>query len=208
MLGLSNSLSLIANISFIGAGLLGLILAIVVLVQRKQGEKKTGRRIADMESRANSEPGKTKPAWDVARVTLEEYFNRNLNQLAEIFWLSVIVMVFGFGIILLGVRQSILSPDKVSAALITALSGVLTEFIGATFLVLYRSIMKQALQYTTCLERMNSVGMAMQILDTIPDNAAADSLKDSTKVEVVKMLMQQANTPAIDPTAPDPNGNQ
>jgi hypothetical protein len=34
--------------------------------------------------------------------------------------------------------------------------------------------------------------MAMQILDTIPNNAKDDGLKNSTKAIVVKMLMQQA----------------
>ncbi|MCX6036967.1 MAG: hypothetical protein NTW99_03560 [Chloroflexi bacterium] len=32
----------------------------------------------------------------------------------------------------------------------------------------------------------------MQILDTIPNNAKDDGLKNSTKATVVKMLMQQA----------------
>lgn len=209
MLTLSDSLSVIANISFIAAFTLGLILAVMVLVQYRKGEVKTGERIANMEMRASNEPEKTKPSWDLAHVTLEEYFNRNLNQLAAIFWVCIIVMIFGFGVILVGIRQSILTPDKVTTAIITGLSGVLTEFVGATFLVIYRSIMKQAMEYITCLERMNSVGMAMQILDTIPDNAATDSLKDATKVEVVKMLMQQAATlTPTDPTTPDPSGNQ
>ena len=209
MLGLSNSLSIIANISFIAAFALGIVLAVMVLVQHRKGENKTGKRIADMEARAINEPERSKPTWDLARVTLEEYYNRNLTQLAAIFWLSVTVMLFGFGVILVGVRQSILTPDKISTALITGLSGVLTEFIGATFLVIYRSVMKQAMEYTTCLERMNSVGMAMQILDTIPDKATTDSLKDTTKVEVVKMLMQQAvTTEPSDPTAPAASGNK
>jgi hypothetical protein len=34
--------------------------------------------------------------------------------------------------------------------------------------------------------------MAMQILDTIPNNAKDDSLKNSTKAAVVKLLMQTA----------------
>ena len=52
--------------------------------------------------------------------------------------------------------------------------------------------MEQAINYTETLERINSVGMAMQILDTIPDDAVEENLKNSTKATVVKLLMQQA----------------
>lgn len=53
--------------------------------------------------------------------------------------------------------------------------------------------MEQAMKYTETLERINSVGMAMAILDTIPDSAQEGNLKNATKATVVKLLMQQAN---------------
>jgi len=92
----------------------------------------------------------------------------------------------------MGIVQAIHAPDSTLPAVITGLAGALTEFIGATFLFMYRSTMKQALDYTKMLERMNSVGMAMQILDTIPDDAQANNLKHATKASVVRMLMQQS----------------
>jgi hypothetical protein len=148
-------------------------------------------KIADAESKVQNEPEKTKPAWDLARVTLEAYFNRNLSQIASIFWLSAVVMFCGFLIIVWGVFQAIRHPDVTTPATISTLSGVVTEFIGATFLFIYRSTIQQAANYSKTLERINSVGMAMQILDTMPDNATQDNLKSKTKAIMVELLIRQ-----------------
>jgi hypothetical protein len=43
----------------------------------------------------------------------------------------------------------------------------LVEFIAATFLVIYRSTMDQARSYVAMLEKINAVGMSIQILDKI-----------------------------------------
>ena len=141
------------------------------------------------ESRAEREPDKIRPAWDLARTTLEAYFNRNLIQVTAIFWLSTVVMTAGFLVIILGVVLALISRQDSHLALVTILTGsagVVTELIGATFLFVYRSTVQQASSYTKTLERINSVGMAMQILDTIADDAQKDTLKES----VVKSLMQ------------------
>jgi nitrate reductase gamma subunit len=149
-------------------------------------------QVKKAEERLEKEPEKSKPAWDLARLTLETYFNRNLSQVFAIFWLSIIVMTSGFGIIIWGITQAIKAPDSTLPAVITGFAGVTTEIIGATFLIIYRSTMQQASTYTKTLERINSVGMAMQILDTMPNSAKQDTLKNLTKAEVIKMLMRQS----------------
>ena len=75
-------------------------------------------------------------------------------------------------------------------AWIGGIAGVITEFIGATFLFIYRSTVRQAASYNQTLERMNSVGMAMQILDSI--SGESKEMQDLTKAEIVKLLVQQS----------------
>ena len=153
----------------------------------------TRERLAIAESKAEAEPEKAKPAWDLASITLEAYFNQNLSQINYIFWLSVCVMIAGFAILIWGISQAIRSPDTFVPAAIASVAGVITEFIGATFLFVYRSTIQQASSYSRTLERMNSVGMAMQILDTMPDEANPDDLKSKTKAILVELLIQQAH---------------
>jgi sterol desaturase/sphingolipid hydroxylase (fatty acid hydroxylase superfamily) len=151
------------------------------------------KKLETAEKSARETPEKAKPAWDLARVTLEAYFNRNLTQVSAIFWLCAFVMVLGFGAMVWGIAQAVRFPDTIAPALLTAASGVLTELIGATFLFVYRATMAQAEHYTKTLERINAVGMAMQILDTLNDEAnKADSLKDQTKAAVVRALMRES----------------
>ncbi len=188
----------IVNDMAIGAIIIsGFILLIAVSsfspVQTRDTNRFFREKIAEAESKVDEEPTQVTPAWDLARVTLEAYFSRNLSQITAIFWLSVTVMVVGFAIIIWGISQAIQSPDSIVAASIAAGAGVITEFIGATFLFIYRSAIEQAINYSKTLERINSVGMAMKILDTMPDEAKPDDLKSKTKAKLVELLIQQAN---------------
>ena len=158
--------------------------------------------------RVEKEPEKAKPVWDLARVKLELYFDRNLSQINYIFWLSLGVMIVGFAFILYGISQAFTpiqeagtaqavaegvqsrtASSNVTPAIIGGIAGIITEFIGATFLFVYRSTIQQAVGYTRTLERINSVGMAMQILDSI--SKESKKLQDKTKAEIVKILLSQ-----------------
>jgi hypothetical protein len=162
-------------------------------------------------ARVQAEPEKVKPAWDLGRVKLEVYVNRNLSQIAYIFWLSVAVMTVGFVFILFGISRA-LSPGTMMAAaggatvggvtlaVVSTVAGIITEFIGATFLILYRSTIQQAAGYTKALERINAVGMAMQILDTL--SGESRELQDRTKAEIVKLLLIHGETD------PEPKGTK
>jgi hypothetical protein len=51
----------------------------------------------------------------------------------------------------------------------------------------FRSTMTQANQLMEVLERINPVGMAVQILDSIPEEES--ELKNSTRAEIVALLL-------------------
>jgi hypothetical protein len=154
--------------------------------------QRSREKIEEAESRVERQPEKAKPAWDLARATLEAYFNRNLSQVSWIFWLSVTVMFIGFVIVGVGIAQAMRFPNILAPATIASLAGIITEFIGATFLFIYRSTIQQAIDYSQTLERINSVGMAMQILDTMPDQTTPEDLKSKTKATLVELLVRQS----------------
>jgi hypothetical protein len=146
-----------------------------------------------------SQPEKAKPAWDVAKVTLESYFNRNLAQIRYIFVISIVVILVGFGIIAWGIVRAIQYPDDALPDAIATGAGVMVEIIGATLLKMYQSSINQAMSYTEILERINAVGMAMQILDTMNVGATENNLKDKVKADIIRSLMtQNASTYSIE----------
>ena len=156
-------------------------------LQRQKEIRDRQVRIGHLEQKAEQEPEKVRYAWDLARAKLETYFDRNLNQVRLIFYIAVGVMVAGFGFILWGLRVAIANPDRFKVTLIASAAGVVTQFIGLTFMAIYRSTMLQAAQFMSVLERINTVGMAVQILDAMKDDLG--DLKDATRVDIIRLLL-------------------
>jgi putative ubiquitin-RnfH superfamily antitoxin RatB of RatAB toxin-antitoxin module len=144
-------------------------------------------RIQQLQTKADEQPEKSKYAWEVAREKLEDYFDKNIAQVKAVFIVAIVVMSIGFLFIGWGLCLAILNPDRVKVALIASASGIITQFIGLTFMVIYKSTMTQAGNYMTVLENINRVGMAVGILDSMKDDAG--ELKDATRVDIIRLLL-------------------
>jgi len=172
--------------SVIGA-LAALITVGVAAYQGLAEQEAREQKIETVEQRLREHPEKPQLAWDLARVKLESYLDRNLSQVRSIYWLTLIVMLCGFGFVSYGLFQASQNPEKLPVSIVAAASGVLISFIGGSFLLIYRSILAQSKEYVTVLERINAVGMAVQVIATIPDESA--ELKSQTKAELAKQLL-------------------
>jgi TRADD-N domain-containing protein len=173
-----------------------IIVTALVTIQRFLQEAEARTRTKRVERRYEENPEKPQAAWDLARVKLELYVERNLSQVQSVFWLTVVVIAAGFILIVYGVAKLYASPTAIMPALVTAGAGVLVDFIGASILVIYKSTMAQAKGYVAILERINAVGMAVQILQSLPENGA---LREPTTAEVVKDLLQLYTTQVKNP---------
>lgn len=166
----------------------GSVIAIAIyIIQKSKEEFRKEQKIEAVEKRVQENPQETQAAWELARVKLESYLDRNLSQVRSIFWLTLLVMIGGFVLIGVGVYEAFQSAANFNASVLTTCSGVLVSFIGGTFLVLYKATMAQAKDFVSILERINAVGMSVQILGTI--NVSASALKDQTTAEVAKQLL-------------------
>ncbi|MEZ4466269.1 MAG: hypothetical protein R3F43_17895 [bacterium] len=87
----------------------------VISRARQSREALDASRIEAVEAASQGRPP-GEASWDVARVKLETYLNRNLDQVRAIFWLSTGVMVVGFLIIAGGVAAALLQPEGNTAA--------------------------------------------------------------------------------------------
>jgi hypothetical protein len=71
------------------------------------------------------------------------------------------------------------------------------SFIGGSLLLIYRSILAQSKDYVTVLERINAVGMAVQVIASIPDSN--EELKHNTTANLAKQLLSlYASSPLPD----------
>lgn len=155
-------------------------------------ETKVKEKIETIEKRASEHPTEARAAWDLARIKLESYLNRNLIHIRWIFILILFVMFVGFAIVVYGIIKIYESPETITPSIVTLASGVLIEFIASSFLIIYRSTMNQAKEYVNVLERINAVGMSVQILESIDKKNT--KLKDQTRSELVKELLSLYKT--------------
>jgi hypothetical protein len=143
-------------------------------------------KLAEATAKVRGSPEVARFAWDLARFKLEAYFDRNLYQVNLVFWVAVFVMLVGFCFVIAGVALSYTQPRLTPATEVASVAGIITQMIGATFMVIYRSTMAQANEFMSVLERINTVGMAVQVLDSLPDGT---DLKNATRANLAVLLL-------------------
>lgn len=171
-----------------GLGVLGAAMALAVVAYQSLLERQARQnKIEIVEELAREHPEKPQLAWDLARTKLESYLDRNLAQVRSIYWLTLLVMVCGFGFILYGLYEAFQSPDRLPVSIVASASGVIVSFIGGSLLLVYRSILAQSKDYVSVLERINAVGMAVQVIASISDTG--QDLRNTTTAELAKQLL-------------------
>jgi hypothetical protein len=188
------------TVQLIGVALsisVGVLAAVLSATKSAKQAKESEQKIEVVEQRVRDNPKEPQLAWELARVKLESYLNRHLSQVRSIFILTVFVMAVGFALIGVGASEAFREPGRFKASVLSSISGVLVSFIGGTFLVLYKSTMAQAKDYVTILERINAVGMSVQILELLDEGD--EELKHQTTAAVALQLlhMYSHNMPEV-----------
>jgi len=129
----------------------------------------------------------TTSEWEAARRKIQYYMHENLNQVRWIFWLTLVAMFLGFLIILCGAALAIIVQTQLASSIVVTLSGVLVEFLGATFLIIYKSTMEQARGYVNILERINNVGMSVRLIERINCEGKRDGIRAQMASEILSL---------------------
>jgi hypothetical protein len=131
-----------------------------------------------------------------ARLKIQYYTHENLRQVHWIFWLSLVAMFLGFLIIIggavLALKLANENPNTTQVpSIVTSLSGVIVEFISATFLFVYRSTMKQASEYVDILRRLNAIGTSVVLVDEMAATDGKPTFKDQTRAKIASEILSQ-----------------
>jgi uncharacterized protein YhhL (DUF1145 family) len=167
--------------------LAGMLLLYPVIKERLREEESTRARIEKVEEQVREHPDKPQLAWDLARTKLENYLDKNLGQLQSIFWLTSFVMLVGFGFVLFGLMKAYESTVNFPVSIVASASGVLISFIGGSFLLIYKSILAHTRRFVSVLERINAVGMAVQVLGSISEDNV--KLRNESTAALAKHLL-------------------
>ncbi|HZM11712.1 MAG TPA: hypothetical protein VFC15_16005 [Candidatus Limnocylindrales bacterium] len=174
------------------------IYIIVQLIASVDSGRDSRLRLVEAQRNSLAPPDNVQYAVDLAAATLEDYLNRNLSQVKWIFNVAVFVMFCGFAVVCYG--ASIAMGGRIEASLAVSASGIITQFISVTFMVIYRSTMERANSNVTILARINSIGMAVQVLEKMPDSAA--ELKNTIRADIVRTLLAESEDTQISPARP------
>lgn len=185
------NLLLVSFICLLFLSIIGII--IISLLKTSLKEKESKEKIeGDINSAKNDiieNPKKALPLWELANSYLQKYYNENLNQIKSIYILSLISLISGFLLILILVIMAPILKLDIEHFDIGIIAGIITEFIGATFLFIYKSTISQGLEYSNSLNKTNNIGMSIKILESIESTENNIEKIEDAKIEISKKLL-------------------
>jgi len=180
---------------FVLSGISRIVIAFILREHRKEIESnEIEDKIDKAKQNISEKPKDITPVWDLAYYTLQKYYNKNLSQINSIYKLSIAVMTLGFLLIISILITTIYFQIEVRLESIGIIAGIITEFIGATFLFVYKSTIKQALQHSKSLEDINKLGMSIKIIESITESEMNKEKINDAKIKIAKKLITTHKT--------------
>lgn len=180
-----------------------IVTAAVIWFTGTTGGKTTSAEIVNnARVEQKKQPEKNYPQYLEAYGYLWKYIEGNLGQGKSIFRLTVVIIFAGFVMIAYGIvdaRSNTLSLLS-SHAWPSVVAGIITEFIAATILFVYRSISRQTDNYFQTLVRLTAIGSAIRILDDITDTISTKSKTIDTEIPEDRTTELTGNTEWINHT--------
>ena len=99
---------------------------------------------------------------------LDEYYTINKNQSKNSYGFSIFMIIGGFLLIVTTVIFGFINPDKYTLSIITGLAGLITEFIGATSLYLYKESTKHINEFIERLTFLQKIMLAIDLAERMP----------------------------------------
>ncbi|MBI5538524.1 MAG: hypothetical protein HY951_00560 [Bacteroidia bacterium] len=170
---------------FITAGITAILLEDKEKKQAIKREYDTAAKELEKNPDTNSE-------LNYARKRLDKYFDDNQSNLKYIFWISIILIISGFLMLVIVFILYFKIPDS-NLTLPGSFFGIILEFIGTIFLFVYKSTIQQALKNTSTLENISNVSLAIKILNEIVETENNKSEITNAKIEISKLLISNRN---------------
>ena len=116
---------------------------------------------------------------------LNEYYTINKTQSKSAYKFSLIMIFVGFLLIVLAIILGFAVPSQISITLIVGIAGLLSEFIGATALNLYKESNKHVNEFMERLTYLQKVMLAIELVDRI-----SESKKEEQLSNIISSLMK------------------
>jgi hypothetical protein len=164
------------------------LLLIMYLTLAWMRARMTDRQIATIAQQVNEDtPGTGQGAvpdgaiaqfWAAHFKRQQQYILVNLRQNQGVYRLALTMIIFGIFLICLGLVWDALfdrqqsQPIAASGSWAAIIAGLFTQFVAGTILVVFKSVFQQTTEYYKSVERMSSIGIALNMFDTLPTTSA------------------------------------
>lgn len=109
---------------------------------------------------------------------LNEYYTINKSQSKRAYEFSFFMISAGFLLIVVAVILGFVVPAQISVTLIVSIAGLLSEFIGATALNLYKESNKHVNEFLERLTYLQKVMLAIELVDRISEGKKEEQLSN------------------------------
>lgn len=109
---------------------------------------------------------------------LNEYYTINKSQSKRAYEFSLFMIFVGFLLIVSAVILGFAVPAQISVTLIVGIAGLLSEFIGATALNLYKESNKHVNEFLERLTYLQKVMLAIELVDRISEGKKEEQLSN------------------------------
>jgi hypothetical protein len=127
---------------------------------------------------------------------LESYYTLNVQHLRWSFWASLTALVIGLIALLVGVALLYLGAIGISASLVT-IGGVVSQFIGAGFFVLYSRNLKQLNVFYEKLIKHQDTMYAIGLVNHLPEAMRPEQYKTVIAMLLTRNEPKQPMSPEL-----------
>lgn len=153
------------------------LLAVGLLAYAKSSFNKAGavlqKKIDDLEEKKVDDPNNVQASIDLAHAKIESYVERNQFHIRVMFWVIIFIILLGFMLLISGVFFYVQDPNN-KASYLPTISGVVIEFIGATFFVINHQLHRRSKEYVSILQKIIFIGVQVQMINSIKDKKTKD----------------------------------
>jgi hypothetical protein len=126
----------------------------------------------ELKRRVEEEPSKKSNIFDSIQLSLNqltEYYTINKGQARSSFRSSIFAMVVGLGTLVSGIWFFYFHQGNVQLATLSSISGVLVQFIGGAYFVLYKKSLEQLNFFYESLLTMQDTMLAVQLAEQLEE---------------------------------------
>jgi len=144
-----------------------------------------------------SEPANPYAHVELGAAELRVFYTINQGQARSSFRFGVVTVLLGLIFLLVGVAL-FYSQQSVAPAALSAVGGVIAEFIGGTSLYLYNRVQVQSSYYHDYLGQYQRLMLAVSLCTQIEDENLRDLTRRELAMEIVKGSIAGQGTPTSD----------